>query len=222
MVFVAQIAPPRERQNSRATHAARIEQVPKLTGVLARAFVDDPLIRFLEPNEQWRRKLAPVLYRSVLRYCLRYGQADITSDGNAVACWLLPSHCQPSLLRELRSGMWALPFRARATALRRLLQFDAMSSSLRRQFAGPSHWYLWSLAVEPSEQRKGHASELLRAVLTRADRSGETCYLETQNPINVPIYQRYGFQLAGQAELAPGVIIHAMRRDPGSAAAARK
>lgn len=214
MEVVTQIAPPRERQAPRATLAARIEQVPALADMLGRAFVDDPLIRFIEPDDAWRKKLTPVLYGAVLRYCLRYGQADITSDASAVACWLLPSHCQPSLARELRSGMWALPFRAKTSALRRLLRFDALSKALRKEFGGAAHWYLWSLAVDPAQQRKGHASTLLRSVLTRADRSGEVCYLETQNPNNVPIYQRYGFALAARAELAPGVIIHAMRREP--------
>ena len=214
MEVVKQVALPRERQQQRLTSAARPEQLPALTALLGRAFINDPLLRYLEPNDKWRQRLAPVLYRAVLRYCLRYGQADFTSDGHAVACWLLPRHCLPSLWRELRSGMWALPFKGRTQALRRLLQFDAAAKALRLQHAGSEHWYLWSLAVDPAHQRKGHASALLKTVLTRADRSGEMCYLETQNPANVAFYERFGFQLKGATDLADGVRIHAMRREP--------
>ena len=214
MEVVKQVALPRERQQQRLTSAARPEQLPALTELLGRAFINDPLLRYLEPNDKWRQRLTPVLYRAVLRYCQRYGQADVTSDGHAVACWLLPRHCLPSLWRELRSGMWALPFKGRTQALRRLLQFDAAAKALRLQHAGSEHWYLWTLAVDPTHQRKGNASALLKTVLTRADRSGEICYLETQNPANVALYERFGFQLKGTADLADGVRIHAMRREP--------
>lgn len=214
MEVVKQVALPRERQIVRATVAARRDQVPALTDLLGRAFVNDPLLRFLEPHEKWRTRLAPVLYRSVLRYCLRYGQADVTTDGNAVACWLLPHNNQPTLWRELRSGMWALPFRARTNALRRLLQFDTASRTLRQQIVSDPHWYLWTIAVDPGHQHKGHASALMRSVLTRADRSGEVCYLETQNPANVPLYERYGFALKAKLQMIDGPIIHAMRREP--------
>ena len=214
MEVVKQVALPRERQLNRPTAAVRPEQVAALTSLLGRAFVQDPLLHYLEPNEKWRNRLTPVLYRAVLRYCLRYGQADVTTDGHAVACWLLPRHCQPSLWRELRSGMWALPFKGRTQALRRLLQFDAAAKALRMQHAGSEHWYLWTLAVDPAHQRKGNASALLKTVLTRADRSGEICYLETQNPANVALYERFGFQLKGTADFADGVRIHAMRREP--------
>jgi ribosomal protein S18 acetylase RimI-like enzyme len=214
MEVVTPVAMPNQRQVSRPIAPAKSSQLAALTELLGRAFINDPLICFLEPNDKWRTRLTPVLYRAVLRYCLRYGQADVTTDGSAVACWLLPSHCQPSLWRELRSGMWALPFRARTNALRRLLQFDTVAKALRLQHAGPAHWYLWTIAVDPSQQSKGHAGTLLRSVLTRADRSGETCYLETQNPANVALYQRFGFVLKATQELAPDVVVHAMRRDP--------
>ncbi len=138
----------------------------------------------------------------------------MTPDGKAVACWLLPTHCWPSLPRELGSGMWRLPFKARTNTLRRLLQFDAVAKRLRRQHAPMPHWYLWTLAVEPALQRTGHASALLKPVLGRADRNRETCYLETQNPLNVPIYERFGFRLQASETLPGGPTVHAMRRDP--------
>lgn len=214
MEVVKQVALPRERQMLRPTGAVRPEQVAGLTEMLGRAFLNDPLLHFLEPDAKWRARLTPVLYRAVLRYCQRYGQADVTSDGQAVACWLLPRHCQPSLWRELRSGMWALPFRARIQALRRLLQFDKAAKALRAQHAGAEHWYLWTIAVDPAHQHKGNATALLRAVLTRADRSGEICYLETQNAANVALYERFGFQVRAIEALADGVHVHAMRREP--------
>lgn len=214
MEVVTQVALPRERQTYRPTAAVRPEQVAALTELLGRAFINDPLLHFLEPDAKWRARLTPVLYRAVLRYCLRYGQADMTTDGKAVACWLLPSHCQPSLWRELRSGMWALPFRGRTNALRRLLQFDKAAKALRQQHAGGAHWYLWTIAVDPSHQHKGHATALLRSVLMRADRSGEVCYLETQNPANIALYERFGFRVCGSHSLMDGVQIHAMRRAP--------
>ncbi len=217
MEVVSQIALPRERQAARPAIAVKTDHLDELTALLGRAFLADPLLQFLEPDSGWRAKLAPTLYRAVLRYCQRFGQADMTTDGKAVACWLLPSHCWPSLAREMRSGMWRLPFKARTTTLRRLLQFDAAAKRLRKQHAPMPHWYLWTIAVEPTLQRTGHATALLKPVLARADRGRETCYLETQNALNVPIYERFGFRLQATETLAGGLTIHAMRRDPQAA-----
>ena len=44
---------------------------------------------------------------------------------------------------------------------------------------------------------------LLRAGLERADTSGLPCYLETTNPQDVPLYQKFGFTIASEGEI-PG------------------
>lgn len=198
------------------------EQLPLMAEIFSAAFQDDPLLKFVEPNEAKRVNICPVLYGSVLRYCQHFGEVDSSVDGMAAAAWLPPNHSYPSLLRELRVGMGLLPIKLGLAAFNRLQEFDILAKKMRRKYAPNAHWYLWGLAVDPSMQRRGLARVLLNSVIQKADRAGEVMYLETQNPNNVIIYERFGFRIVGIGNLGRGAVtIHAMRRDPKAGANAQ-
>ena len=57
------------------------------------------------------------------------------------------------------------------------------------------HWYLWTVGVQPDSQGKGYASRLIRPMLSRIDKAGLPCYLETLDERNVPVYERLGFKV---------------------------
>ncbi|MDQ0466581.1 ribosomal protein S18 acetylase RimI-like enzyme [Caulobacter ginsengisoli] len=64
------------------------------------------------------------------------------------------------------------------------------------------HWYLSMLGVDPARQGRGLGSALLKAGLARCDADGLPAYLESSNPKNVPLYERFGFEALGR--IAPG------------------
>jgi ribosomal protein S18 acetylase RimI-like enzyme len=203
------------RVATRAVAPLKQDQLELMSAIFGAAFENDPLIKFVEPNEQKRAQIAPFLYGTVLKYCQLFGQVDVTTDGMAAAAWLAPNHCFPSILRELRAGMGMLPIKCGLGAFNRLQEFDILSKKMRRKFAPPTHWYLWGIAVDPSMQGKGLARALLNSVIQKADRAGETIYLETQNPNNVVVYERFGFRVVGIGNLGRNAVtIHAMRREP--------
>lgn len=209
------LAAQKPRVAARPLAPLKLEQLGLMAEIFGAAFQDDPLLKFIEPNAQKRAVVSPYIYASVLRYCQQFGQVDCSIDGMAAAAWLAPNHCYPSLLRELRVGMGMLPIKLGLTAFNRLQEFDILANKMRRKFAPVTHWYLWGLAVEPGMQRKGLARVLLNSVLQKADRAGESIYLETQNPNNVVVYERFGFRIVGIGNLRQGgVTLHAMRRDP--------
>lgn len=55
------------------------------------------------------------------------------------------------------------------------------------------HWYLAAIGTDPSARGRGAASALIRHRLAAADARGHGTYLESSSPVNVPVYQRYGF-----------------------------
>ncbi len=63
------------------------------------------------------------------------------------------------------------------------------------------HYYLEYLGVEPAFQGQGLGSHLLAELTRRADRAGAGCYLETATERNLPLYQRFGFQVTAQKEI---------------------
>jgi predicted N-acetyltransferase YhbS len=57
------------------------------------------------------------------------------------------------------------------------------------------HYYLWGLAVDPSQKAKGIGAALMQPVLAKADARKMPIYLETHDEKNVQYYQKYGFDL---------------------------
>jgi len=63
------------------------------------------------------------------------------------------------------------------------------------------HWHLGPLAVDAHLQGRGIGSKLLRVFCARMDAAGEDAYLETDKPINVRLYERFGFEVVGEQEV---------------------
>jgi GNAT superfamily N-acetyltransferase len=164
--------------------------------VAARAFVEDPMFTYIFPNTALRPKLLRRFMAVALRYGVLFGEVATTTDNVGSALWLLPSQTNITPARMLRSGMAALPLTIGLPAFRRFLAFASYDDQVHSWIMHEPHWYLLNLAVEPSLQRHGIGSALIAPVLTRADRAGQPCYLETNNPGNLPFYARHRFEVA--------------------------
>lgn len=184
----------------------------RLGQLFARAFQDDPLMQYAIPNAFQRRRLLPALMGLNVRYGCRYGEVYTTSAYTGAAIWLPPGHATYTLRRMLRAGMLIAPLRLPWPMLRRLASGEGRAQRLHERYAPRPHWYLAQIGVEPAYQRQGIASRLLRPMLARMDAAGLPCYLETENPANVAIYERYGFQVAAEDVVPDGPHIWAMLR----------
>ena len=59
------------------------------------------------------------------------------------------------------------------------------------------HWYLPTIGVEPQFHGKGFGSRLLTETLKQCDQAHMPAYLESSNPANTALYQRFGFEELG-------------------------
>ena len=59
------------------------------------------------------------------------------------------------------------------------------------------HWYLPAIGVEPMMQRKGYGSVLMEHGVSVCDDQKVAAYLESTNPTNIPLYERFGFDVVG-------------------------
>lgn len=184
----------------------------RIAALFARAFQNDPLMRYAIPDAQQRRRLLPTLMGLNVRYGCRYGEVHHTPEYTGAAIWLPPGQTAYTLWRLLRAGMFIAPLRLPWPVLRRLATVESRARALHERYAPGSHWYLAQIGVEPAFQRQGIASRLLRPMLARADAAGLPCYLETENAANVAVYQRYGFQVVAEDVVSAGLHIWAMLR----------
>ncbi len=183
--------------------------------VLARAFYTDPMLQCLVPNDAKRTHLLPSFFGLVVRYCLSYGEVYTTPTLKGAACWLTPGNTTPTFARILRTGVYVSPLDFGLAGLLRILQISAYTEAAHVRAAPGQHWYLWALGVDPPHQGQGIGGMLIQPVLARADADGLPCYLETENPRNVPFYQKHGFKVMSEGEVTSHRLhIWSMLREP--------
>jgi ribosomal protein S18 acetylase RimI-like enzyme len=184
----------------------------RIAALFAHAFQDDPLMRYAMPDARQRRRLLPWLMGLNVRYGCRYGEVFTTPECTGAAIWLPPGQTTYTLRRMLRVGMFSAPFRLPWPMLQRLASVESRARALHALYAPRPHWYLSQIGVEPAHQRQGIAAQLLRPMLARMDAAALPCYLETENAVNIAIYQRHGFQVVAEDAVPDGLHIWAMRR----------
>lgn len=190
-------------------------EADRSAGVLARAFQDDPLMVFLEPDPERRARVLPGCLRGIQAYCLDHGRVTTTPDLAGVACWLPPGATDVTTWRTLRTGLLAGSLPLGVGGLRRLFGITgAMTRGHHRVQSGP-HWYLWLLGTEPDRTGQGVAGTVLAPTLAAADAVGLPCYLDTHLEGNLGFYARHGFSPVLD-EVYAGVRYWGLRRDPQS------
>lgn len=183
----------------------------------ARAFQHDPFFEFLAPRPLQRARGLALFcraYVSVLGsagYVLGARQQDRRLVG--VAAWVKPGRYPlpiPAQLRQAAEAFWALVIRPQA-----LVDGTKYLLALERAHPRERHWYLQLLVVDPPLQRCGIGGMLQRPVLARADEEGLPCYVETQNPDNLPYYGRFGYEVVEKLNpVLHGPPVWTLRREP--------
>lgn len=175
----------------------REDQIDLASGILARAFLDDPPLVYAIPQATERSRSFPAFFRTFVRYACLFGEPLTTGDpAQAVAIWLpLNSADDEDKRAARRAGIYEIPAILGADGFQRLENIISLTQRFHRRCAPGKHLYLQWLGVEPSRQGQGLGSAILRPVLKRADGEGLPCYLETFKPRNLPLYQRHGFEI---------------------------
>lgn len=185
-----------------AVRPATPADVPRLAGVLARAYQDDPLMRWFVPDDRGRARRLERFFAATLRRMIGRSlrEALTTEDLAGIAMWAAPGTCKvpvPAMLPGLPAMVAAL----RAGMLRSARAYGAL---LARHDPGHAHWYLETIATDPDRQGHGVATALMAPVLERCDASGVPAYLETQKDGNVGFYERRGFAVVGELDIPGG------------------
>ena len=173
--------------------------------LLARAFVDDPLMAWFFPDEASRLHACAAMFGLFAEHYLEAGRVDVVRRDRlvAVAMWRWPrpgdEPATPCESLPTRSGlMTALMGPARAAEL------GAAFSVIAGLRPPEPHAYLHLLGVDPQLQGQGLGGQVLAPGLTAARGAGLVACLETMNPANVPFYESHGFVVRHEIRLGAG------------------
>ena len=198
-----------------AVRLATDEDRDALAAVLARAFADDPVVRWVygppapdhrRPRQERREQR---FFNWVLRRLTPQDVTWTTSGREGAALWALPGQWRESP----REALTLTALTAPAVGLRAPRVLRGLGQVESRHPA-THHLYLAVLGVDPVRQGAGLGSELLRPGLELCDRDGIPAYLETAKERNIAFYARHGFRVTGEMTLPKGPPIWFMWRDP--------
>jgi ribosomal protein S18 acetylase RimI-like enzyme len=188
-----------------------------LAASLTRAFEDDPVWRWLVPDDRRWVRSVPYVFRHAAREQIPHQSVWVTPDHGAAAIWAGPGH-RPSPVRELLvAPKMATVFRRRSLAGMRL------EAAMRAGRPTEPHWYLAVLGTDPDFQGRGYGSEVLRPVLEQCDETATGAYLESSKETNIPYYRRHGFEVIGELQPVDAIPpLYRMWRDPRPVVAATR
>jgi len=192
--------------------------------LLAEAFADDPMIR-----EAVSRASSPAIARRSIfdastRTALAQGGALLVAKqeslivGAAIVVGPDERRVRGAVQRVIAGLRFLrlLPL----LGLRGLALLNDADLASRRLAPGAPHHVLVAVGVSSAGRGQGFGRALVDAAFARAiaDPSSDGLRLETENPKNVELYARWGFDVLGRVEVDP-VAVHVMYR---SAREARK
>ena len=181
------------------------EDVPEIVDVFCDAFRDYPVMRFVlgESEGDYDVRLATLIHLFVMARSLRGEPMFGIREASALAAAASTSDPagpeSPAELGKVREACWqALGLAARERYERCGSVWQALSVTAPRV-------HLNMIGVRPGHQGHGLGGLLLRRVheLSRATPGSEGVSLTTEDPGNVPFYERAGYEVVGHARIAP-------------------
>ena len=187
-------------------------EIHRLSTLLAHAFHEDPMQRWLFPRDDRRvAQIAELMARDIEHRLLPFTRLVYGSDGHSasfVEHRLEP--VAPATPWRVAPAFLSLVGSRAVRAWRMLRLIDAAHSSI-----GP-HLYLGHLAVAKPHRGAGRASALLHHTMTTADDLDVGVYVETANPASLPLYARHGLVVLQEIRVPRVPPVWTLWRPPSS------
>jgi len=165
------------------------DRLPAMAAVLARAFADDPMIRWpLLPEGEDLGERIEQTFGSIYHGIVDLGLIWEAGDGDGFAVWIPAGMADEMFESDAAARDLVAPLTDDDAA-----RYDVLWSWIETH-TPDDVWYLDVLGVDPSKQGTGIGSALIRFGLERAASNGVDAFLETAVEANVAYYERFGFR----------------------------
>lgn len=177
----------------------------QIVDLLTLAFSTDPAIRWMFPNAQQYLEAFPNFVRLFGGKAFETGSAYYIENFAAASLWLPPDVSpDDDALMTLFKNTIHCDIRDEVFYI-----FEEAENYHPKE----PHWYLPLIGADPAHQGKGYGSKLLSHALLSCDRDNKSAFLESSNPKNIPLYERFGFELLGTIQVGSSPPIFPMRRE---------
>ena len=173
-------------------------------GVLTLAFSGDPMARWSLPDPAKYLEIFSLIARAFGGSAFEKGTAYVANGFTGAALWLPPGAGpdEESLKRLFDEN----------TGDDIKMDMQEIFEQMEKSHPTEPHWYLPMIGVDPAHQGAGVGSALMTEGLKAVDRDGLIAYLESSNPKNIPLYQRFGFEVIGEIQSGSSPVLRPMLR----------
>ena len=180
------------------------EENNRAISTLVAAFVADPFIRWMFPEAEQYLRYFPQVLKYFAGAAFEHGGAYRSEDFRAASCWLPPGvHPDEDALGEVM--MRGVKSESQENVFAVLEQVGESHPSV-------PHYYLPAIGVEPMMQGRGYGSALMEKGVTVCDEQRTAAYLESTNPANIALYERFGFEVVGEIRVDDSPVLTRMFR----------
>lgn len=182
------------------------EDTDKTLATLTAAFIADPLFRWVYPNAENYLEAFPQLIRAYCASGITNGTAFSDPAFGGACIWLSPGNDPDDEAAGAVCEATIQPDR--------LADFVGIMEEMDRYHPHDEPiWYLPVIGVDAAGQGKGLGSALMKHALQICDEQETRAYLESSNPANISLYERYGFEILGRIEVGSAPPVHPMIRE---------
>ncbi len=186
-----------------SVRTAQTGDAPRVFAILTSAFATDPAVRWMYPDQQQYLRFFPAFAEAFGGAAFARRTALLSEGNSGAALWLPPGSApDEEALTALLEESVAAPEK----------DIFALLEEMGSYHPAEPHWYLPLIGVEPGRQGQGHGSAMLAYGLRPCDRADLPAYLEATNPINIPLYERHGFEILGEIRIGRCPPVYPMLR----------
>jgi hypothetical protein len=191
---------------SEAVRVAGKMDISAAVQVVRMGFATDPVARWVYPDITDYMTLFPDFINGMAGRSFEQGAAYISAGNAGAALWLPPgvTSNEEILANVVENTV--------SPAIRKDL--DSFMEQMATFHPTEPHWYLPMIAVDPFRFGQGIGTSLMRYALERCDEDGLPAYLESSNPRNITLYQRFGFEILGLIRAGDSPPMFPMMRRP--------
>jgi len=172
--------------------------IKKAAEVYARAYSKITLYEKALEDTEDKSQVLKMFFEIPIRFGIKYGFPYAPSEQlEGISIWIPYEKADMTMWRMIRSGGFKSSFKLvkiGKTFLASLKGFSQLDKDRHKNMTGKKYLYLMSLAVDPEYQRKGIASNLLKAMFEKTDSCGYYTYVSADID-NVDFYKKHGFKV---------------------------
>lgn len=176
----------------------KISEIAIMADILADAFRQDPIMNWVIPAPH----LYPDFFRLIIdQIFLPRGIVHLEQSERGAGLWLPPDG-----KFDIPPGLGIVTLMARlflSNGPGPLMRISKQAKLFERHHPNEPHYHLLFVGCRQAAQGQGVGSALLKQGTRICDKHRMPAYLESSNELNVPLYQRHGFEIIAEEHL-PG------------------